>query len=276
MMESASTQHALAFLDRCPVPMLIRKATGRITGFNAAFAQLVGQTTAHSLLDLDSEALHAHPVLPLLENKELICWSLENGQTIFFETRDFTVADSDETHARIFIDVSRQVQLDEANQKLIDELEQHVMTDPLTGLLNRRGVVLALEPQVARSRRYNSSISVIVMHIDATTQHDSLIVDIARLLKDQLRWADLIGRADEHELILVLPETTAQAAIKLADKIKCQIDELISNTCPGENILTSYGITDWRKVDNATSLINRAEKAVDQVRHNESGHSLAV
>jgi diguanylate cyclase (GGDEF)-like protein len=276
MMETVSAQLALAFFFRCPVPLLIRDSLGRVTAFNAAFEQLVGHANACSLLNLDLHALSEHPAQSLLGEQTLICWTEKQGQNIYFKSFDFALGDSDHTRAQLFIDVSKQVQLEDANNKLSEELEQHVLTDSLTGLLNRRGIMLGLEPQVARSRRYNSPISLIALHFDVAGKHDNLIVVISRLLKDQLRWADLIGRTEEHGFILVLPETTAAAALKLADKIKRQIDEAIRKSFSGEDIVISYGITEWRKNDCASSLVKRAENAMNQVRLNESGQSIAL
>ena len=141
-------------------------------------------------------------------------------------------------------------------------------------LLNQRGIVLALEPQIARCRRYNNTLSLVMMAVDAPVERDKLLIEISRLLKDQLRWADLIGCTDEQEFMLALPETPETAALQLTHKLKPLLGETSSTSLAGMSIWSCFGIAGWRKSDNAPSLLQRASTALAQARNTESNFLL--
>jgi len=92
-------------------------------------------------------------------------------------------------------------------------------------------------------------------------KEQSLLVGVAQLLKDQLRWADMIGYTEQHEFILVLPETNAEAAVRLADKLEHQLIELMP---PPADRCCRLGIASWRKSDNAATLLKRTAQSLSQ------------
>ena len=167
-------------------------------------------------------------------------------------------------------DVTEQVLLTEEGARLKEELEAHTLTDACTGLLNQRGVMLALEPQVARSRRYASAMAVIMMQAGLEQDSDAFQVEVSRLLKDQLRWADVIGCTAQREFVLVLPETSRDDALKLADKLSQRLHEL------DDAVWTCYGVTEWQKSDNAGTLLRRAGTALEQSRTQQNGIAVAL
>ena len=88
-------------------------------------------------------------------------------------------------------------------------------TDPVTGLLNSRGLFLALDREIARLRRSGNSLSMIVTSIDgfsALSRHygqewgENILTSVARKLRDQSREYDALARTDADEFVLVLPE----------------------------------------------------------------------
>ncbi|MDT8386941.1 MAG: diguanylate cyclase [Thiogranum sp.] len=262
MKGTLSAQFALTFFDQCPLPALVSGATGVVLAFNDAFERLVGHDIAADLLsppNLPNERLQA-----LVHESGPICWKSESDGSVYLEPKDFVMNDPAHTRVRVFFDVSEQLRLQHRNTRLSETLERQTLTDPVTGLLNERGVMLALEPQVARSRRYNKSISVVAMYVAVDDASNMLLLEIARLLKDRLRWADLIGSAGEHGFILVLPETMAPAAAQLADKLQCEIDATVQLAKPGHPKCSCYGIADYRKNDTAMSLLKRAQAALQQ------------
>jgi GGDEF domain-containing protein len=165
----------------------------------------------------------------------------------------------DGAHARLYLNISREIAYH-------DGLRQHILTDPDTGLLNRRGIMLALEPQVARSRRYNRPISVIVLEVSCAPDDAAIRKQIAQQLKDQLRWADTIGCTGPREFLLVLPETTEEAALQLVDKLKTCLNTMPLTHCAGHALPVYFGVTSWKRNDNASSLLTRATAAVSRSR----------
>ena len=276
MMESLSPAQALAIVDNCPFALLILDQQGAVISYNRSFEQLVGQAQAADLRGNKVTTLNNHPLRVLLKDEKSICWTDNSNVKHHFEVHNFDLPGENSAQARLFIDIDRQVQLEQAHARLDEELKQQVMTDSVTGLLNQRGMMLALEPQVARSRRYNSTISVLMMEVHGEQPDDRLLQRVAHLLKDQLRWADLIGCNEQHEFILVLPETTPEAALRLADKLRQRLLALAEQELAGEHINTCYGVTDWRRNDNATSLLKRAGMALSQARSEQGEHAIAL
>jgi GGDEF domain-containing protein len=99
---------------------------------------------------------------------------------------------------------------------------------------------------------------------------------VARLLKDQLRWADLVGCTEQHEFMLVLPETTTDAALLLAGKLTGRLRDLAGQELGGESLDSCYGVTGWRRSDTAESLLARAGVALSQARAEQRPHAIAL
>ena len=108
------------------------------------------------------------------------------------------------------------------------------LTDPLTGVLNRRGFIEALDRELARARRYN--LRFVLAYVDVrnlkgvndTEGHlagDELLKDAARLLKDSARADDVVGRIGGDEMGLLLVEQGAEGADVVINRITSQIPE---------------------------------------------------
>jgi len=220
MTQPLSASEALAIVDNCPFPLVVLNSSGHVSGYNCAFEQLL---KCLRLCGEDAAAttpLGDDPLQALVSAQGAVSWTEQNGEQRHLAINSFALPEHGNTQVRIFVDISRQVRLEQAHDSLDKELRQHTLTDSVTGLLNQRGLVLALEPQVARSRRYERPMSVVMLSIDRDGHQHSLLVEVAQLLKDQLRWADLIGCTEQQEFVLVLPETTEEAAMLLADKLE--------------------------------------------------------
>ena len=94
------------------------------------------------------------------------------------------------------------------------------------------------------------------------------------LLKDQTRWADLVGCNNEGDFILVLQEATRDSALQLVEKISARL--AAENTDSPEPVLACYGIAQCDKNDDAVSLLERAESAMAEARNSESRTSIAM
>lgn len=276
MTANLSAQHALAIIENCPLPLLLMDRYERVLGYNQAFAQLVGDARASEMEGCNSADLGDHPAHALLTSETSVCWTGQHGTPFHFGITTINLDDGDARHARLYIDISRQIELERAHDSLTDELRQNILTDRVTGLLNQRGVMLALEPQVARSRRYNSPMAVIMMAVNNGDDSDSLRLHVARLLKDQLRWADLIGCSEQREFMLILPETTAEAAVRLADKLTQSVQDMARQQLGALPEEVCYGVTGWRRSDNADTLLSRAGMALVQARSAHTAHAVAL
>jgi PleD family two-component response regulator len=129
---------------------------------------------------------------------------------------------------------------------------------------------------VSRCRRYNHPLTLVTMSLvtNPTDARDHALVAVAGLLKDQTRWADLVGCNDDQDFILVLQETTQDAALQLVDKLADHVNTLSEDI--GTSLHTCFGITQCQKNDDAKTMLERAEVALLEARNNDSGRSIAV
>jgi diguanylate cyclase (GGDEF)-like protein len=108
------------------------------------------------------------------------------------------------------------------------------MTDPLTGVLNRRGFVDALERELARARRYGLQFTLAYVDVrglkavNDTAGHlagDKLLKDAASLLKESARADDVVGRIGGDEMGLLLVEQGAEGADAVIRRVTNQIPQ---------------------------------------------------
>jgi diguanylate cyclase (GGDEF)-like protein len=109
------------------------------------------------------------------------------------------------------------------------QLQSEATTDPLTGLANRRSFSMAAELEVARARKQQSPLALLSLDLDFfkrvndTYGHaigDVVLVQAARLLKAAMRDGDLAARPGGEEFAALLPNTTLQNAMFVAERIR--------------------------------------------------------
>lgn len=128
--------------------------------------------------------------------------------------------------------VEKNRELDKANKELArrrEELLALSRTDALTGLFNRRYFEERLNEEFARSRRYGSPLSLVMLDIDHfkrindTFGHpfgDLVLKAVAQTARSRLREVDLLARYGGEELIALLPETGPGDALKVCERVR--------------------------------------------------------
>ncbi len=175
--------------------------------------------------------------------------------------------------AHYYLDVSEQRTLRAERARLQDELAQHVTRDALTGLPNRRALLENLETLVTRSRRYGNPFSVIRLRLEnleeverghGTGSRDRVLVAVAHILRDKLRWADQVGRFDREEFLLVLPETDGPSARQLLRMLRRRLRSLAERGLDGRPfaLQARFGLAAWGQGDDARLLLRRAEEGM--------------
>jgi len=245
-------------LDTAPIGIVMLDSNHQIKWHNSTVKSLLGVSEEQLSFD-DSEAL----------NQELRNILIEPPETIFLQEGDQQRCLLCQSHSladggtvRFYIDTSAEQQLRLERDQLEEDLQQLTTRDPVTGLPNRRALLEGLEPLISRSRRYENPVSIIKLHIDALgaaeeQQHD-IWIKVGQLLKEQMRWADIIGRFDGPDFLLILPETPLDASEALAIKLSEQLQTLAL-----ENPIKTYcGVTNWQKGDDATLMLQRVSDNV--------------
>jgi len=144
-----------------------------------------------------------------------------------------------------------------------------IRTDALTELNNRMKLDEALENEVNRAQRYQSTFSIIMLDIDYfkkvndTYGHlagDNVLKKIADLLKMNLRKTDVPGRWGGEEFLILLPQQNKTYACMIAEKLRKTIE---TSEFPDVGIITaSFGLTEYASEDVVNSLIKRADDAL--------------
>jgi GGDEF domain-containing protein len=261
MLNSLTLEEATTLLDACPLAILLLDASGSIHACNRAFASLTGVVS--DMTTTEPEELRKEGLLePLLGSGTLVNWIMSDGDERWLAVESRPLTGSDGGMARFYVDVTEKLRLRKERDGLRAELKQLSLKDEtLTSLMNRRGLLHALEPLIARCRRYDRPLSVIAMGLGAQEERQKLMVKISFLLRDQTRWADLLGCNDDHDFLIILQESTRESALRLVEKLTAQLKQ----------ISASYGVTQCQHDDDVETLLERAEAALGEARTQPTG-----
>lgn len=202
------------------------------------------------------------------------------GVMIFLVTQHF-VRSQDRAHRQALQAMQQahatQAELEQANAALVQNeirIRELLLTDPLTGVANRRHLEEFLEREAARARRYGAVLSVVMIDIDYfkrindTYGHDggdAVLQATARILGSYVRNVDLLARYGGEEFILVLPETTADEAARLAERIRLNLQRTPIAPLP-QPITASFGVAALDAAGSVRSLLKRADEALYQAK----------
>ncbi len=169
---------------------------------------------------------------------------------------------------------------EKALQASLHELEQLATTDELTGLHNRRSLLHRLKFEVARTRRFRTPLSAVMIDLDhfkrvndeyGHAAGDRVLADIGRLLRENIRVIDIAGRYGGEELCLLLPNTPAEGARKLAESLRAKIAAQVHHDgARSIEVTASFGIASFNhmEIDDADSLLRQADAALYRAKQN--------
>lgn len=159
------------------------------------------------------------------------------------------------------------------NARLYEETRRLAVTDPMTGVWNRRHTAELLRTEVARAGRFGRELSVLVVDIDSlkafndTYGHpagDEVIQTVAEVVLSSRRDIDAVGRYGGDEFAIVLPETGPEGAAVVARRILSTLTEMPFRAPDGRSIPISISIgvasypSDTDEVDRLFSLADSA------------------
>lgn len=150
------------------------------------------------------------------------------------------------------------------HKRLERDLQHLADHDPLTGLLNRRRFEAELDRHVAHIARYGKQGATLVLDIDHFKQvndalghgrGDELIIDIARILRDQLRESDQIARLGGDEFAILLPTANRSQAARVASKLVDAVREgaVVLPGRGGRRVTISVGVMMFDECEGLTA-----------------------
>jgi GGDEF domain-containing protein len=268
-MKNLALHEALQLLDSCPMPMVVCDTRGWIRACNRAFAELAGSRPDHLAGAPDAM------IQPLLGASDVLQWIMPDGSERWLAVRQLEIDAPAGDTVRYYVDVTEPLRLRRERDALAAQLRTSATHDgEFISLLSRQGLLAALIPLVARSRRYNSPLAVIALavHSEPDSARDVALRHMASLLRDQTRWADVVGCNEARNFVLLLQESGRDAALQLVDKLSLHIERM--NAGAAYRLSARYGITEYQKNDDADSLLERAESALQEAGRHESGRSI--
>ena len=173
----------------------------------------------------------------------ILCLSSRSKHTIDFE--DISLLST----------ISNQVALIFEKVRLYEETKHLSVTDGLTGLYNIRYFYEALDTEIARTNRYGTPFSLVILDIDDFKHYndsfghqagDNILKAIAAILKRESRKTDILARYGGEEFISILPNTEKEEASILAERIRRIIaDETFLKDLGGVKVYVSGGVATY-------------------------------
>lgn len=147
--------------------------------------------------------------------------------------------------------------------------EKLSITDPLTQLYNRSYLDKILSKEIPRFQRYGTPISVIMIDIDYFKEvndlhghltGDMVLVELAQILKSNIRTTDTLGRWGGEEFMIICAQNDLDEAVQLADKLRLAI---ASHVFPQIGTKTaSFGVATIEPNEVELGLIQRVDSAL--------------
>jgi diguanylate cyclase (GGDEF)-like protein len=142
------------------------------------------------------------------------------------------------------------------------------ITDPLTGLRNRRAFLRRLTEEVDRTDRYGTMFSVEMIDVDDfktfndTLGHaagDEALRQIATVIESMSRPSDLIARYGGDEFVVILPGADVEAALRMGERIRRGVESVAWDDVP---LTVSIGVATTSRSTDADELVELADAAL--------------
>lgn len=266
------------FLDESPQPAVIINGDEAVS-VNRAFLRFVGLSTIHELrargLSLDRYLAEPLPCGGLAAlARSLVDDPLDREHHVRLANPD-----RPDQPAHVFQALS--VRLPGRDSWLLTltdvtelELERRELLDlanldPLTKVCNRRKLQDILDEETARSRRYGTPLSAVMLDIDRfktindTHGHDAgdaVLVELTARLGQAVRQVDRLARLGGEEFVVVAPGIGREAAVELAERLRQVVAD---EDFPGVGRVTvSLGVAEWVPDEPAEAMLTRADTAL--------------
>lgn len=158
------------------------------------------------------------------------------------------------------------IELDKLKQDAVNES----LADPLTGLGNRRSFDQSIMKEIARARRGDGALSLVMCDLDFFKQvndthghdvGDAVLRSFAKLIASTIRSFDIAARFGGEEFTILMPGADMMQAMAIAERIRSALEH--SNwDIPAKRITASFGVATLSSSDSPDSLLKKADLAM--------------
>ncbi|MEW6663883.1 MAG: diguanylate cyclase [Thermodesulfobacteriota bacterium] len=181
-------------------------------------------------------------------------------------------------------DISERVKAErallEAKEALRESEERYrrlSIVDDLTGLFNKRRLNFQLNAEIARTQRYGRPLSLLMIDIDdfksindtyGHSRGDQVLSGLAQMVRQNIRDTDSAFRFGGEELVVLLPETSIEAAVGVAERLRQSSASLAFRGDSSETIVAtlSIGVCQYAPGENQDALVARADRLMYQAK----------
>lgn len=171
------------------------------------------------------------------------------------------------------------------SQRLQEEIEAQARRDALTGAYNRRAFAEFADKEWSRSQRHRSPLSVLSVDIDHFKSFndlhghptgDAALVEVSKSAQAALRAADIWCRHGGEEFIALLPETSIEQALAVAERLRVAVERTTIPSPSGPlNVSVSIGVAERSlRHENVSELLAVSDAALYQAK--ATGRNRAV
>ncbi len=162
----------------------------------------------------------------------------------------------------ILLDITQRMEAEE-------KVRTMAITDGLTGINNRQEFSRLLDKEIERAIRYNTPLTLVMYDLDhfklvndrfGHDTGDDVLRTVVKLTNDNIRSTDFHGRWGGEEFMVLLPQTTLEAALDVAEKLRLAVaGHQFSHV---GTVTASYGVAELAPQENARSLAQRVDEAL--------------
>ena len=195
---------------------------------------------------------------------------------LYHAEKDFFTTD----HLRILLAVSSKMALAIENAMKYEQAESSAVTDYLTGLPNARSLFLQLDRELARCKRDNNTLTVMVADLDRFKQINDRFGHLegnrvlrlfAQSLKETSREYDYVARMGGDEFVVIAPGLTPEAAARKAEQMRSLAQQAGKDVCNEDILSLSVGKAVYPKDGmDAEKILSEADKRMYLQKQSQS------
>lgn len=184
-------------------------------------------------------------------------------------------ADFSVDEIEFFTAVADQAAMAVQNARLHEQTVALSVTDPLTGIPNRRHLFQQLDAEIIRANRFGTQLSFLMIdidhfkHLNDTAGHsagDDVLKQVSAILRRTVRKVDTVARYGGEEFVVLLPQVARAEALEVAEKLRKGVEEAPleqAKTQPGGKVTISVGVAHLPgDAAERTKLVDSADSAL--------------